>query len=403
MLAPWHPGIQIHGCLNCPRASRRKDCTALRPDLETLCDADLTDIGERGLNLSGGQKARVALARCLYAAVTGRADLLLLDCPFSALDVLTAQTVMEGLLSLTSQCTLLCTMSSHLHLLKHFECVATMDRGRLQVLAPERGCLETEAVAEVKLTTGATGRGSKMMRADQTRPSQPLRALGKFLAGSQEPIWGYLLALPLLVIFLGGQIWRVLTDVSLTNWASAAQDLEPGLFLCILGASKRPESMSWISAKASFLPQGPAPSSGHDRQDPMLFVPHLPSHPHPAQQHVLEAATSSSAKLFRCDHHWRDLQQAPQLGNNAAHGPKGSKTPLRFAARFSKDLDFVDTLLPGFLSDLLSHLAWHREILLYKVSIRILYENTYHICIMYLLSFLIRFYSIRDEAIAPSS
>lgn len=42
-------------------------------------------------------------------------DILILDCPFAALDVITAQTVMEGMLRLTSdKCTLLCTMSSSL-------------------------------------------------------------------------------------------------------------------------------------------------------------------------------------------------------------------------------------------------------------------------------------------------
>jgi ABC-type multidrug transport system fused ATPase/permease subunit len=42
----------------------------------------LTEIGEKGLNLSGGQKARVSLARALYSD----ADLVLLDDPISAVD-----------------------------------------------------------------------------------------------------------------------------------------------------------------------------------------------------------------------------------------------------------------------------------------------------------------------------
>ena len=44
------------------------DCCCLRPDLELLEFGDGTSIGERGIKLSGGQKARVALARAVYVA-----------------------------------------------------------------------------------------------------------------------------------------------------------------------------------------------------------------------------------------------------------------------------------------------------------------------------------------------
>lgn len=51
-------------------------------DLEILPAGDMTEIGERGINLSGGQKARVCLARAVYAS----ADIVLMDDPISALD-----------------------------------------------------------------------------------------------------------------------------------------------------------------------------------------------------------------------------------------------------------------------------------------------------------------------------
>ncbi|CAB1328550.1 unnamed protein product [Coregonus sp. 'balchen'] len=55
---------------------------ALKRDMEMLPDGDLEVIGDRGATLSGGQKARVSLARAVYQD----ADIYLLDDPLSAVD-----------------------------------------------------------------------------------------------------------------------------------------------------------------------------------------------------------------------------------------------------------------------------------------------------------------------------
>ncbi|OSS45373.1 hypothetical protein B5807_10249 [Epicoccum nigrum] len=55
---------------------------ALRDDFAQLPDGDQTEVGERGISLSGGQKARLTLARAVYA----RADVYLLDDCLSAVD-----------------------------------------------------------------------------------------------------------------------------------------------------------------------------------------------------------------------------------------------------------------------------------------------------------------------------
>lgn len=59
------------------------EACALNDDIDILPGNDLTEIGERGINLSGGQKARVSLARALYSEDT---KILLLDDPLSAVD-----------------------------------------------------------------------------------------------------------------------------------------------------------------------------------------------------------------------------------------------------------------------------------------------------------------------------
>ena len=55
---------------------------ALAEDFPTLPDGDETEVGERGISLSGGQKARVALARAVYA----RSDIYLLDDILASVD-----------------------------------------------------------------------------------------------------------------------------------------------------------------------------------------------------------------------------------------------------------------------------------------------------------------------------
>jgi len=56
--------------------------SCLKSDLDILINQDETEIGEKGVNLSGGQKARVSLARALYK----NSDIYLFDDPLSAVD-----------------------------------------------------------------------------------------------------------------------------------------------------------------------------------------------------------------------------------------------------------------------------------------------------------------------------
>ncbi|OQR89317.1 ABC transporter-MRP, partial [Achlya hypogyna] len=60
------------------------EACALTKDLALFPAGDRTEIGQKGVNLSGGQKARIALARACYAD----ADILVLDSPLSAVDAI---------------------------------------------------------------------------------------------------------------------------------------------------------------------------------------------------------------------------------------------------------------------------------------------------------------------------
>ncbi|KAI9604384.1 hypothetical protein KEM48_000505 [Puccinia striiformis f. sp. tritici PST-130] len=73
--------------MNRSRYTQVLKACALASDLTTFTDGDLTEIGDKGTVLSGGQKARISLARALYSP----AKVLLLDDVLSAVDSHTAQ------------------------------------------------------------------------------------------------------------------------------------------------------------------------------------------------------------------------------------------------------------------------------------------------------------------------
>ncbi|KAJ9107494.1 hypothetical protein QFC21_000949 [Naganishia friedmannii] len=68
------------------------EACSLSPDLAILEDGSETEIGEKGVNLSGGQRSRVSLARAVYS----RASTLILDDILSAVDAHTAASIMKN-------------------------------------------------------------------------------------------------------------------------------------------------------------------------------------------------------------------------------------------------------------------------------------------------------------------
>ena len=64
----------------------------LESDLKLMNAGDRTEIGERGVTLSGGQKARLSLARAVYQ----EKDIVIMDDPISALDADVRRRVFES-------------------------------------------------------------------------------------------------------------------------------------------------------------------------------------------------------------------------------------------------------------------------------------------------------------------
>ncbi|XP_055606101.1 ATP-binding cassette sub-family C member 4-like isoform X1 [Uranotaenia lowii] len=104
---------------------------ALDVDLEQFSNGDEELIGERGISLSGGQKARVCLARAIYK----KSDIYLLDDPLSAVDAHVARHLYDlcigddGYLGKLGATRILVT--HQVHFLVESDWIIIMDEGRV--------------------------------------------------------------------------------------------------------------------------------------------------------------------------------------------------------------------------------------------------------------------------------
>jgi len=96
--------------------------------LELLPNGLQTDIREKGLNLSVGQKQRLALARGLFAA--RYSSLILLDEPTSSVDLPTEKEILSGVLDAFAGSAIMVSLH-RLHLLPKFDRIIMLDHGKI--------------------------------------------------------------------------------------------------------------------------------------------------------------------------------------------------------------------------------------------------------------------------------
>ncbi|KAJ4370691.1 ATP-binding cassette transporter yor1 [Neocucurbitaria cava] len=106
------------------------DACALRPDLDMLPHNDATEIGERGITVSGGQKQRMNIARAIYFD----ADIILMDDPLSAVDAHVGRHIMDNAICglLKDKCRILAT--HQLHVLSRCDRIVWVEEGQVQAV-----------------------------------------------------------------------------------------------------------------------------------------------------------------------------------------------------------------------------------------------------------------------------
>lgn len=106
------------------------DACALRPDLEMLPNGDMTEIGERGITVSGGQKQRLNIARAIYF----NSDVVLMDDPLSAVDAHVGRHIFDNAICglLKDKCRILAT--HQLHVLSRCDRIIWMQDGHIETV-----------------------------------------------------------------------------------------------------------------------------------------------------------------------------------------------------------------------------------------------------------------------------
>jgi ATP-binding cassette subfamily C (CFTR/MRP) protein 4 len=100
----------------------------LESDFKLFPQGDRTEVGERGITVSGGQKARLSLARAVYS----RADIYLLDDPISAVDAKVARKIYHDVIQgILKQKTVL-LVTHQVHYLTECDQLLIMNEGSIE-------------------------------------------------------------------------------------------------------------------------------------------------------------------------------------------------------------------------------------------------------------------------------
>ena len=143
------------------------DACALRPDLEMLPNGDMTEIGERGITVSGGQKQRLNIARAIYF----NSDIVLMDDPLSAVDAHVGRHIFDNAICglLKDKCRILAT--HQLHVLSRCDRIVWMQEGHIEMVDTFANLMnDNEAFQKLMATTAQEDKVNKTELAKEDDP-----------------------------------------------------------------------------------------------------------------------------------------------------------------------------------------------------------------------------------------
>ncbi|KAL9471438.1 hypothetical protein ACSS6W_009379 [Trichoderma asperelloides] len=232
---------------------------ALQADLDMLPNGDLTEIGERGITISGGQKQRLNIARAIYFD----ADIVLMDDPLSAVDAHVGRHIFDNAILglLKDKCRILAT--HQLWVLSRCDRIVWMEAGKIQavdtfenLMRDHKGfqdLMETTAVEkkeeeedededddklkQLVLTETAEARKAKknkkgaalMQQEERAEASVPWSVYGAYVRAS-----GTIMNAPIVIfVLILSQGANIMTSLWLSYWTSDKFGLSTGQYIGI--------------------------------------------------------------------------------------------------------------------------------------------------------------------------
>lgn len=144
---------------------------ALEVDLASMPKGDLSDVGEEGIQLSGGQKARLSLARAVYA----QADIYVIDDVLAAVDQHTAKHLINEVFLGTLGKTTRIMVSNHLSAIKAAEHLILLEAGTIIETTSHGKEIDSSKISQfiahaARMDTQSTFQAAEEVVADDYRP-----------------------------------------------------------------------------------------------------------------------------------------------------------------------------------------------------------------------------------------
>ncbi len=222
------------------------DSCALQPDLDMLPNNDMTEIGERGITISGGQKQRLNIARAIYFD----AEIVLMDDPLSAVDAHEGRHIFDNAILglLKDKCRILAT--HQLWVLNRCDRIIWMEGGRIIAVdtfanlmrshAGFQQLMETTSVGDEKEAPQAAAhvvdggekkkrrRGKGLMQSEERAvASVPWAVYSNYIRASGTILNGPLVV-ALLIVAQGSNI---VTSLWLSYWTADKFSLSTGTYM----------------------------------------------------------------------------------------------------------------------------------------------------------------------------